>query len=52
MLFDVGITRYALPPRMDDTVSLNAWGADLQRVREESAAAERGRNRRHPDGLL
>lgn len=38
LLFDVGSKRYAAPPREDDAVALAAWEADLQRVREASAA--------------
>lgn len=41
LMFDVGIGRFAPPPRMDDSVAVNAWEADLQRVREESTAAQR-----------
>lgn len=41
LMFDVGTGRYALPPREIDAAALNAWEADLQRVREESAAAQR-----------
>ena len=41
LLFDVGTGRYAAPPRPDDLVGLRAWEADLQRVREESAAAQK-----------
>ncbi|OWW20724.1 type II restriction endonuclease [Noviherbaspirillum denitrificans] len=41
LMFDVGTGRYAPPPRENDAASLNAWEADLQRVREESAAAQR-----------
>jgi type II restriction enzyme len=41
LMFDVGSARYAPPPRLDDDVSFAAWDADLQRVREESAAAQR-----------
>lgn len=41
LMFDVGMERYAPPPRKDDTTALSEWEADLQRVREESAAAQR-----------
>lgn len=41
LLFDVGSGRYAAPPRMDDSSAISAWEEDLQRVREESAAAQR-----------
>lgn len=41
LMFDVGSGRYAAPPQAPDTATLQAWEADLQRVREESAAAQR-----------
>jgi type II restriction enzyme len=41
LMFDVGMGRYTAPPRMGDAGTLSAWEADLQRVREESAAAQR-----------
>jgi type II restriction enzyme len=41
LMFDVGTGRYAVPPRMNNASALGAWEADLQRVREESAAAQR-----------
>lgn len=41
LMFDVGMGRYAAPPRADDATAVSAWEADLQRVREESAAAQR-----------
>ena len=41
LLFDIGSGRYTAPPRNDDAVARNAWEADLQKVREESAAAEK-----------
>ncbi len=44
LMFDVGMGRYAPPPRQDDTMATAAWEADLQRVREESAAAKRQRD--------
>ena len=43
LLFDMGSGRYAAPPRNDDPAALVAWQADLLRVREESAAAEKQR---------
>lgn len=43
LMFDVGSGRYPAPPRADDTVAQAAWAADLARVREESAAAEKAR---------
>jgi type II restriction enzyme len=39
LLFDLGTGRYAAPPTAGDPVALATWEADLQRVREESAAA-------------
>lgn len=41
LLFDVGTGRYAAPPRADDFDGVTAWEADLQRVRDESAAAQK-----------
>lgn len=35
-LFDIGSGRYAAPPREDDAAQLDAWRADLARVRDES----------------
>lgn len=41
LLFDVGSNRYPAPPREDDAQALQAWEADLDKVREESAAAQK-----------
>ena len=41
LLFDIGSGRYAAPPRNDDVNARSAWEADLQKVRGESAAAEK-----------
>lgn len=41
LMFDVGTGRYAAPPRMDEAGAISAWEADLQHVREESAAAQK-----------
>jgi len=41
LLFDIGRGRYAAPPTGDDPALLAAWEADLQRVREESAATQK-----------
>ncbi|RZI42535.1 type II restriction endonuclease [Herbaspirillum sp. HC18] len=41
LMFDVGTGRYAPPPRADDAGAVGVWEADLERVREESAAAQR-----------
>lgn len=41
LMFDVGTGRYAPPPRADDPSAVSSWESDLQRVREESAAAQR-----------
>lgn len=38
-LFDVGKERYVLPPRADDAEALARWRADMQRMRDEGAAA-------------
>ena len=41
MIFDVGSGRYAAPPRLEDPGVIALWERDLQRVREESAAAQK-----------
>ena len=41
LLFDIGSGRYAAPPRDDDAAALQGWEADLEKVREESAAAHK-----------
>ncbi len=41
LLFDVGSGRYPAPPREDDKAAVALWAQDLQRVREESAAAQK-----------
>ena len=41
LLFDIGSGRYAAPPLLDDAAAQMAWQADLQRVREESTAAQK-----------
>ena len=41
LMFDIGSGRYAAPPRLDDKSAISAWEANLERVREESAAAKR-----------
>jgi len=41
LLFDVGSGRYAAPPRADDAEARAAWEADLAKVREETAKAEK-----------
>ncbi|SIQ12856.1 type II restriction enzyme [Aromatoleum tolulyticum] len=41
LMFDVGTGRYGVPPASSDATALQAWEADLQRVREESAVAQR-----------
>lgn len=41
LLFDVGSGRYAAPPRLQDPGVVAEWEADLRRVREESAAAQK-----------
>ena len=41
LMFDVGSGRYAAPPRLDEPGVIASWEADLQRVREESAAAQK-----------
>lgn len=41
LLFEIGSGRYQAPPLAGDGSSLQAWQADLARVREESAAAQK-----------
>ncbi|WP_394755211.1 type II restriction endonuclease [Rhodoferax sp.] len=41
LLFDVGSGRYTAPPRMDEPGVVAQWEADLQRVREETSAAQK-----------
>ena len=41
ILFDLGSGRYVAPPRADDETARAAWEADLARVREEGAQAEK-----------
>jgi type II restriction enzyme len=41
LLFDLGTDRYAPPPRTNDAAARQAWEADLARVRQDSARAER-----------
>jgi type II restriction enzyme len=41
LLFDIGSGRYPLPPSQSDAEGLAAWEADLERVREESASAQK-----------
>lgn len=41
LMFDVGSGRYAAPPRLGDSQAVTLWEQDLQRVREESTAAQR-----------
>lgn len=43
LLFDVGSGRYPAPPCEHDSAALDAWRADLERVREESAAHTKAR---------
>ena len=41
LLFDLGSGRYQPPPRTDDAKARAAWEADLARVREEAAKADK-----------
>ena len=41
LLFDIGSGRYAAPPIGDDAQARLAWAVDLDKVSEESAAAQR-----------
>ncbi len=55
LLFDVGVGRYAAPPRAEDEAATQAWDADLARVREAAAkqnkarAAEQDGDRTHTE---
>jgi type II restriction enzyme len=41
LLFDIGSGRYAAPPIGDDATLKALWQADLEKVREESSAAQK-----------
>lgn len=41
LFFDIGTGRYSAPPRDDDAAAVQTWEADLEKVREESAAAHK-----------
>ncbi|WP_437628944.1 type II restriction endonuclease [Achromobacter xylosoxidans] len=41
LLFDIGSGRYVAPPLNNDVIAVQGWKADLERVREESAAAHK-----------
>ena len=41
LLFDVGAGRYAAPPTSDDAAARAAWEADLARVRDDAARADK-----------
>ncbi|MGQ3052367.1 MAG: type II restriction endonuclease [Roseateles sp.] len=41
LLFDIGSGRYTAPPRSDDVAAVQGWEADLEKVREDSAAAHK-----------
>lgn len=41
LLFDIGSGRYAAPPLGDDATLKASWQADLEKVREESSAAQK-----------
>ncbi|MCA9124504.1 MAG: type II restriction endonuclease [Planctomycetales bacterium] len=43
LLFEIGTERYTAPPRDDDENAKQAWEADLQKVRAESAASQKRR---------
>lgn len=45
LLFDIGTGRYAPPPREGDRAALEAWQADLARVREDSDRSRRAEER-------
>lgn len=41
LMFEIGSGRYAAPPRQGDLAALKRWEEDLQKVREETASAEK-----------
>jgi type II restriction enzyme len=41
LMFDVGMGRYNAPPGLADRTALKQWEADLQLVRQETAAAQK-----------
>lgn len=41
LMFDVGSGRYPAPPRQGDVDGMQAWEEDLDKVRQESAAAQK-----------
>jgi type II restriction enzyme len=41
LLFDIGSGRYAAPPRGEDAAACVAWEADLARVRDDAAKADK-----------
>lgn len=47
LLFDVGLDRYPVPPSAGDVRDTAAWEADLRRVRQESAAAQKALAQAH-----
>jgi type II restriction enzyme len=51
LLFDVGTGRYPAPPRDDDEPDETLWEADLERVRTETAAAEKARRKANEEDI-
>lgn len=45
LLFDVGSGRFTAPPAEDDAAAVEAWRADLMRVRSEAAKDQKARER-------
>ncbi len=41
LLFDIGTGRYAAPPRSNDQTEKSLWETDLRKVRAESAASQK-----------
>lgn len=41
LLFDIGTGRFLPPPRSDDIAALDAWRADLEKVRADALAMDR-----------
>jgi len=45
LLFEIGTERYAAPPRDDNEIAKQAWETDLRKVRAESAASQKTRDK-------
>jgi type II restriction enzyme len=51
LLFDVGTDRYPAPPRDDNEHDETLWAADLERVRTETVAAEKARQKANEEDV-